>query len=811
VSFSAEDKGLIKYARRAQSGFSDLGAIIQLVGEQAARFTSQSMNLTTSLEASRFNAAKSAKMAAASMALEAGPRRQMIKDVVRLNEAYKISTSVAISTTKAFARNEDAFKAWGLSVDDAAKQGEAFGIDNEKLGSSISRLADLTKLKLTDDAFKNLGTELGNLAARTTDYGGTMKDLPGLVDRLALAQQNLQLSGEDVQAFAKGIIGLRGDISRIFDDPDIGKEFSESMTDALTGANKGMNRLLSGIENNIPGVVEQLAIAGFNVTDVFERMKKDPQTFTQELLKSIGKMKAGSKGYLFVRARLEEAFGEKTTAKLFEASARNAEKMEKAFGNTGVAMMTMSERARQGLPAFRTLQESLELMENQLETRLRGAFAGGRDYVKSTGAAFKKFGDVMMDISKEGGLAGTMAKKLAEIHQIGAQALLPKALQPMAAVLGTIASRLAPVIARLADMGVLTLDLWSPLRAVAAAGLGVAVMLKVNAMAIKKDIKWRKKHGIAINDEVAIMKEAKIRTVKAIKDYIFKFRDFAKDLLKGGGNMLSDIGDVMSDVWDVVVTVWDDLWPRIKVRLQEAWVGIKQFASGIFGAFAGEAPASRSQMQVYGMRVGEALKTAWKAAVAFWKVNIGPIVADMWNGFTGEVTTGKAGEIGKAISEVLIDAWNFAAEKLFPVMEAMWKEFALFVGEQISLAVYSAARSAAQGLPGGEAAFDYLKDKPPETSSLGTIYEAGRQATRTTGLESDITNVGAMVASWGDMSAEATEKQTNILAAKLDTLISVFIKGGLTPTEAREEAELRIRYEASTGQPSAMPHVGAPL
>jgi hypothetical protein len=782
-SFSAKDKGLLKYARKAQTGFSDLGATIQLVGEQAGRFTSQSMNLTTTLEASRFNAAKSARMAAANMGLEAGARRQMVKDTVRLNEAYKISTSTAINATKAFARSGDSLKAWGLTVDDAAKQGEAFGIDNEKLGSSISRLADLTKMKLTDKAFKSLGTELGNLAARTTDYGGTMKDLPGIVDRLALAQQNLQLSGEDVQSFAKGIIGLRGDISRMFDDPEIGKQFSENMTDALTGANKGMNQLLSGIKNDIPGVVEQLSIAGFNVEDVFERMKKDPQTFTQELLQSIGKMKEGSAGYKFVRARLEEAFGEPTTAKLFEASAKNADKMAKAFSNAGVESLTMAERAKRGLPVYRTLQESLELMENQLEARLRKAFKGGRAYVRETGRAFREFGDRMNEIAKGKGLAGQMARKMAEIHQIGAQALLPKALQPMAAVLGTVANRMAPVIARLADMGVLALDAWTPLRAVAAAGTAVAVMIKL--------------HG-------------KDKTIKKILKTLRGFFGLTEEAAKKGKGMLSDVKKMMLDVWEVVTTVWARLWPEIKPKLEAAWTGIKQFASGIFGVFTGEAGESKSEMQEYGRRVGKWLARAWVEAVAFWKERVGPIISDMWKGFTGQATSGSgAGEVGRKIAEVLTSAWKYAAEKLFPVMEAGWEVFAKMIGELMSLVIYKAVKAALPSVEiGGQdiigTAFEHWA-KPEGTTTVDDIGRAISAKSKAVGLESDISSIGEKIKAAGYPAADATQTQTKVLGEKLERMIRELQAMGLSRPEAAEEAELRIRHEAAGGGASNMP------
>jgi hypothetical protein len=779
-SFSAKDKGLLKYARKAQTGFSDLGATIQLVGEQAGRFTSQSMNLTTTLEASRFNAAKSARMAAANMGLEAGARRQMVKDTVRLNEAYKISTSTAINATKAFARSGDSLKAWGLTVDDAAKQGEAFGIDNEKLGSSISRLADLTKMKLTDKAFKSLGTELGNLAARTTDYGGTMKDLPGIVDRLALAQQNLQLSGEDVQSFAKGIIGLRGDISRMFDDPEIGKQFSENMTDALTGANKGMNQLLSGIENDIPGVVEQLSIAGFNVEDVFERMKKDPQTFTQELLQSIGKMEKGSEGYRFVRARLEEAFGEPTTAKLFEASAKNADKMSKAFSNAGVESLTMAERAKRGLPVYRTLQESLELMENQLEARLRKAFKGGRAYVRETGRAFREFGDRMNEIAKEKGLAGQMARKMAEIHQIGAQALLPKALQPMAAVLGTVANRMAPVIARLADMGVLALDAWTPLRAVAAAGTAVAVMIKL--------------HG-------------KDKTIKKILKTLRGFFGLTEEAAKKGKGMLSDVKKMMLDVWEVVTTVWARLWPEIKPKLEAAWTGIKQFASGVFSIFTGEAGESKSEMQEYGRRVGEWIARAWVTGVAYFKANISPIIADMWSGLTGGPTKGMAGTVGRTIAVTLKGAWEYATDKLFPFIAAIWKEFGTLIGEQMSLGVYNILKGAVGGEEGTvqRKIFDTMYSKPEETASLHTVAEAGRQSARITGLDTDVANIGEKIKAAGYPAADATQTQTKVLGEKLERMIRELQAMGLSRPEATEEAELRIRHEAAGGGASNMP------
>lgn len=450
------------------SGLNDIKDAMDKLG-------SQGRNLTTSVEDSFVSMGKSAKASFANYGLAgdqikklsgqaAGMARGMNADIGQTTEALAVYATKSASVASLGVK----------SASDLVKINAVFGISTKDLSLGLTSMSKA--YGINDADLEQLTKTTANFGQVQNDVGGAMNKLPELMAKLSQTTDrygNL-LRGADLANFAKETLALSAGFVKIGYTGDQAAGASEAFADAIAKGRKDYASLfIKGGE--MPGLLEELAISSGSFQDAFALMEKGPKGFAEgmtEMMKVV-KSKAGPEGAAkFLRTvgvRLGETLGPEQAAMLQDFMAKADDGVKKVMDGAMNATQSLADMSKAGYSSGITLARSFEMAEEDFITSFRNiSRSSSQTFVKDAREQFKIFGGQLKDISKQDGPMGDVVRKLSEMHQLGASALLPKGLAPAAALFGSLLKEIGPTLGILGSLGFRFSMLLSPLTALAA-------------------------------------------------------------------------------------------------------------------------------------------------------------------------------------------------------------------------------------------------------------------------------------------------------------------------------------------------------
>jgi hypothetical protein len=685
------------------------------IGHGLAHIGTAGGQLTTSYEAAAQAASVSTRKVVASSGVWGKELDKLNSQAAGFVMGMKVSEQTAGHAAVAFNKFKRELTAVGITTAaTGVKLEDAMGIPIMELAQNLGQMRK--DLNLTDKDLDEITKQFTATGDAIHDMQVPFQQMPHLLE-LARNRANLlteglsDIGGKDVlksvNASIRALYAITGDAKSAVDT-------SVALESALSGAMNNFGKLFAGTTTDLDNFLVNTSVVTGDVRQAFAMARKGPMEFLKSFSTVVVKLKKSGKpiGEVlnFFEHQMEEALGPEA-AKMIIGFFRNMNVEQLATMNTNKALgKSMGNMANEAWRSSMTLQESFDLMMGSAESRFRRiGKAATMTFVHQTGKAFDTFNEKASALVKEGGPLGKLVQKMAEISFMGAKALLPQALQPIAMLFGHLSPMVFEAVTAFTQLGPILMHLVNPFTIL----IGLVTLfhfglkqteahLKAqnkeyqnNAKAIasaEKQLKGIKKGTDVYNAALArlskmqhdqgqlearLHEESRKAFAKALHDKIKTFVDGAKQIA-------SHIPDVIKEISDAFHTLaspppegidWKDIWKSVSGMATQAFHGIGDLGSGLLRGFMeGADPKTakgKGNAETLGMQIGGLLREAFdvaygkiKSYLTGWWKRMGAIWEDTNKPFGDKVRQTAEGSAG-----ILIGA--FAIGKFTPVFQVL--------------------------------------------------------------------------------------------------------------------------------------------
>lgn len=623
--FSAKDEGLLRYQREAIGGFRFMNEALVGLSHTTNKFTANGMELTTQLEAVRTQSDTTARRVLGNAGLVGKGSAELRRQAVSMAEGLNLSADATARAVVASQDAKEAFKALGLSARDVAKFEAMTGANAIEFGETFTRLR--SELRLDDKQLKQMEETLVQSGSRLRDVGGQVTFLREMTKLLSRAQA----SGiKDIAGYGQEILKASAGFKAFTGSSGEATEFTRQLTEALIEGREGNSKLMAGLREDIPKVTEILAVEFQDIEKSFRRLEEGPEQFVNffaewgRRAKEVGGLTEANLRTL--NARLSETMDPKFAAVLVNMVRKGAE----GFAEFNGALKDMPKSVKEINKAFTTgytLEDQMRLMEEQMIANFRRISSAGKDLVGQMRPAFKEFGEDLHKMAQDKGPVGAVVRKMAEMHQIGAMALVPKALRPMVSTFSQLTKRMLPALDAVQGLIGNFFSFGGILRT-AGLALGFVTMRLAQNKA-------------KLGDSEKAVKA----TAKEFGNYIRQGIEQVKMWLQMGPGLIDELKKIYFEVDDVLVGAWKEVWPLLEPHVKTIGTKIMDFFNSFIAGLTNKFSASdkNSDIANIGGSIGMFLREVLDRGIAFAKDHLGPVLKDL----VGNI----ADEFGRAVRE----------------------------------------------------------------------------------------------------------------------------------------------------------------
>lgn len=765
------------------------------IGHGLAHIGTAGGQLTTSYEAAAQAASVSTRKVVASSGVWGKALDKLNAQAAGMVIGMKLSEQTAGHAAVASHTFAKELAAVGItSATTGAKLEDALGIPILELGQNLGQMRK--DLNLTDKDLDEVTRQFTATGEAIHDMQIPFQQLPHFLE-LARNRANLlaeglsDIGGKDVlksvNAAIRGIYAITGDAKGAVDS-------ATALEQTLSGAMNQFGKLFAGTSTDLDKFLINTSVVTGDVRQAFSMARKGPIEFLTSFSTVVAKLKKSGKSIgeilNFFEQQMEEGGLAPEAAKTITGLLRNMDVDKLALlDTTKVVGKSMGKMANEAWRSSMTLQESFDLMMGSAESRFRRiGQAATMTFVHQTGKAFDTFNEKASALVKEGGPMGMLVKKMAEISFIGAKALLPQALQPIAMLFGHLSPMVFEAVTAFTQLGPILMHLVNPFTLlvglVAAFHLGIKQAevhlasqnktyqqnakaitavetnlknLKKGTAAYTKELdKLKKLEASQGSIEAGYRKEATANFVKDLNKRIKAVVDYAKALVSHIPEILHEVGDAFKSLAAPPPEGidWKEIWKAVVETATKAFHGIQDFWKNLIeGLTAKDDPKSAEPL---GKQLGRLLRTAFNFAydeirkyLADWWKRMG----DIW-GDTNKPFGDKVKETAEGSAGILIAA--FAIGKFTPVFD-----------------VLGLLGSALGGLL-----------RPALTAGLGLLWDG-------------IVGIGATLAGWGETIAIVIEFFTGLtvgITAAIAVVLALVAAFAIWPEKANAAVDTVVKW-----------------
>jgi phage-related protein len=589
---------------------------LNAIAEHIHGIATQGGELTTSLEAQGAQMAKTARAAAVNMGLMGKDAVQFTSKVSGMALGLNIDVNAAADATYAWQHSMESLRAVGIkSAEDLAKLSEVTGVNAKEFGKSMEKMRK--QFHFADKDISQVVSSFVSFGQATGNVGGALADLPGMMDLLSrhAASMGKAMKPDQLADFAAQTAAVAAGLGKMGHSQEQAKEIAMKLADTLVGEQENMQNMFSGTSDELGAFTENLAISTGDVQDAFSLMRKGPQGLVTGIAKMViaakksGKNVSQSMGFL--AGRLRGVLGEQMTADLVNMFSNADDAMLKTMADTRHATKDLGQIAKEGFSTGRTLQEAYDMAKDSAIASFRALGHAREHFVADSQKEFGKLTQTLQGLVKKGGPMGKLVEKMADIDAIGAKALLPQTLRPMAAVFGTIVERATPMIGALGAMGFRFKHLVSP--------IGLATMAITALGARFADLRLKGKTTQQAIDQIGEDIRGLFKKVPA--------------LVKQGVTALKGIFKTVAA--EAKKVDWQGIWKQVSAKAKEGMAILKRVAKDfLHGLISGIDPKSKEGAST-AAKIGDALHSIIKTAFKFVKDKLVEYFKGWWHDLTG--------------------------------------------------------------------------------------------------------------------------------------------------------------------------------
>lgn len=569
-------------------------------------------HLTTGLEAEMAGMAKTARASAVNMGLMGKDVGKFTGKVAGMAKGLNIDVGTAADATWGWSKAMEELRAVGIrSATDLAKLSEVTGLNTKEFALSLKSMR--AQFQMTDKDMQQVVGSFTSLGQATGDVGGALGHLPAMMDLISRHSVSMgkKLSPAQLADYAAQTAAVAAGFGKLGKTQTQAMDIAMKLSDQLVSSQENTQNMFTGTSDELDQFTERLSITTGDTQAAFKLMSSGPQKMIQSIARMLMRAKKDGKKVTevmgFMAGNLRGVLGDQVTADLVTMFDNADESLLKTMGDTKAAVTPLHKLGDAGFSTGRTLEEAYQLMQDSAISRFRAISNVGGKFVKDSGAEFKKWGDAMAKIAKEGGPMGALVKKMSEINVIGIKALLPETLRPMAAVFGTMTAQIMPTIGALGALGFRFTMLLSPVGLIVAGLTAFGVMLLDARMKTKS---WGKalgtvltkvKHGAKVfvdwvkkkwDQAINFMSGFANNFAKAAKDIDWKqiFTNMFAHIRNGVRVAAKFVEDAAKDLWSIITDAFSGSKGKAKTRvgqiIKDLTAGFVEIFKGLFAALA---------------------------------------------------------------------------------------------------------------------------------------------------------------------------------------------------------------------------------
>jgi len=481
VSFGGRDQGLEREQGLVHRGFlaikDSIGALadaspFERMGEGVQRMAdhvtdvvnqvrglSEGVNLTTGYEAHMQALSVESRRLGANMGYAGSQLNRFSSRAAGLADGLNISAQDAAQAIDAVARGGEGLRLVGIRTAADAARFQASGLgDISAISSQIHQMR--SEYELTDAQIQQVIGSTAAMGRATGNVNAAFQSMGGVIDALRqrAALQGSTLDPAELARSAAEVQGLAAGFYQMTHNAEEARRMALDVFQSQLGAQQNWSNMFAGTESDVSDFVTNMSVAQGDVNQAFTQMRQGPAEFVRGLVQMYRTAKRNgpvtAEQFNFLRAQMERALGPQSAQMMvnFMRSADDAalDTMTSVQGATA----DLGRMGREAHRTGRTLQEEFQRVKDIGTASFRSI---GRHeavaMVRDTAREFRVFNGVMRDAAASGGPMAAVVERLSAIHQIGALALLPGTLRPMAVLFGHLTDQLVPLITALGAMG----------------------------------------------------------------------------------------------------------------------------------------------------------------------------------------------------------------------------------------------------------------------------------------------------------------------------------------------------------------------
>lgn len=643
---------------------SGIGAVANSSGE-----------LSTSLEAMGVAASKQARQTAVNLGLTGKELKSVSKQAAGMSIGLNIGADTAATSIVGWTKATKEMRAVGIgSATDLAKLSEVVGVNGKEFSNMLIRMRK--EMGFSDAQMKLLTSSFTAMGQQTGDVSGALGAMPEILDLLSekAALMGAKLDPKQLAEYAAQTAGLAAGLGKMGLSADKARGMSIELAQSVVQAQKQLQNMYAGTQSELPDMVRELSIAGQDIDFAFSQISKGPSGFVKGLahMALAAKEQGADVGHVmeFMRARLEQA-GVQGIGPLVNFMRSADKSMLQTIQSVETANIDLGKLAKEGYSSGRTLQESFELAEQGFVESFRSIGKGRFTFVQET---TKAFGTISRAMKSSTGTTRVAIGLFADMHALGAKALLPDFLQPYAHILGVIQKNMAGVIAVIAGLTFA----FGPLGGAVGLVLAALVFFQAILYRTKKQTGSWEKAFLKIGEDIAnFFKKLPFRIVKALTklDNLFVWlRKGLRRAMSGKGGLFGN--DFVKGIGQNLMASLSMLWSYIKGFARGFW-------KGLTGQFDPKGPEGASASADVAAMLGTALRSALQTVATFFTTTLWPAVVGVFKGLiagllgaadpeTGENKTA-AERFGQSVGEFIRKGLDKAYDLVRDYLKDWWR------------------------------------------------------------------------------------------------------------------------------------------
>jgi hypothetical protein len=591
--FSAKDDGVEKKQGALAKGFEVMRQSLARLSDGFSHIVTSEGVLTTGFEAQLVANNKVTSAMAANYGKVGDAITSFTQEAQDRQLRLNISIDAAARATREYAVVQKELGAIGIqSADDFAKFNAVTGVSFEQMRTSLTVMSK--GLNFANSDIKKVYSSMYEMGKQTGDVAGALNSIPAVLEQLKqkAALQGTVLDPKALAGLGAQYASVSAGLYKFSGNAEDARSSALNIMNALVASQTTMQNAFAGTATDISELGKRLSIATGDVTESFKLINSGPEGFMKGMTQMVANVKknGGNVDELFnlMRGQMDTVFGTKAASEMVNFWNRADAETLKGMANVSNASMNLGKTVNQGFRDGRTLADRFQLAQDMFVKKIREGSDESKRFVAESQKAFKDWGDKLLELSKGSGPMGMFARKMIDIQSFGAKALLPTALQPMAAVLGTLLQTFGPVLVALKLMGLSFGTLLSPITLVVVA-LGAIAYRIADLMSQGKS--FGEAFGQTFDEVIGLFKQLPHWLDIAGEKLGGWLKDIIPILLTGFGMLLEKVPDVLQWavglvksairlIGKVIEGLWDGIGNFLEKRFPEFAAAIHDFFEG---------------------------------------------------------------------------------------------------------------------------------------------------------------------------------------------------------------------------------------